>query len=76
MAEAGFANIDAPSEGGITQGVMELWQFPFVFADLWWSAFFNSLALHRHVLSLHHTDHEQLVVPDPFEADGESGLFA
>lgn len=56
------------------QIVQQLWQLPLTLYSSWWNAGVEALSPHMH--PHHHDEHDQLVVPEPIEADGEHGLFA
>jgi hypothetical protein len=53
------------------------WQLPLTFYTSWWNAGVEGLwpRTHSHH-PVHHDEHDQLVVPEPIEADGEHALFA
>lgn len=57
----------------------ELMQIPPILMTAWWRQLAQMMmpilpAHHRHIAL--HEAHEQLVVPDPIEKDGEHALFA
>lgn len=57
------------------QDAEELLEAPFLLATEWWLTAAEAIA--RAPTSLEHPDHyHQLVVPEPFDAASESGLFA
>lgn len=57
------------------QETEELLEAPFLLATEWWFATAEALA---HAPKPHepHDDHHQLIVPEPFDAASEPGLFA
>lgn len=63
---------------GILLQMFRLWQLPVIAGTAWWNAMVD-LCWPRPPAGHHgacHEAHDQLVVPDPIEAEGEHALFA
>lgn len=63
---------------GLLLQISRLWQTPIIAATAWWNAMID-LCWPRPPVGHHqpcHDEHDQLVVPDPIEAEGEHALFA
>ena len=56
--------------------IERFWQLPLIMTTSWCNAMTDTLWPPPEAHQPHADDHEQLVVPEPFEAEGESGLFA
>ena len=57
----------------------QVWQIPLMFYTWWWNEAVKMFWPHTPMMHHHasHTDeHDQLVVPEPIEEEGEHGLFA
>lgn len=62
----------------LLQQMVGLWQMPIIAATAWWDAMID-LCWPRAPAGHHescHEEHDQLVVPDPIEEEGEHALFA
>lgn len=54
-----------------------LWQLPLTLYTSWWNAGVEALWPHAHPHHrAHHDEHDQLVVPERIENEGEHALFA
>jgi hypothetical protein len=53
---------------------MRIWQMPLLMGAAWWDAL--GAGWPHDPMPHHHDDHDQLVVPEPIEVEGERGLFA
>lgn len=62
--------------GTLWQETEELLEAPFLLATEWWLTAAEALAHAPKSPHEHQDDHHQLVVPEPFDAASEPGLFA
>jgi hypothetical protein len=53
-----------------------LWQLPFVMTADWWTGVIDAFHPARRCPAHPDAEHAQLEVPEPFESEGEHGLFA
>lgn len=52
-----------------------MWQTPMIMCTGWWNAVFDAYQPSGEIEPRHVDPHEQLVIPEPIEADGEH-MFA
>ncbi|EXS68969.1 hypothetical protein BF95_21580 [Sphingobium sp. Ant17] len=67
-----------PDAAAAMLAAQRLWQLPLTLYTSWWNAGVETLwphMPHPHHRA-HHDEHDQLVVPEPIEAEGEHALFA
>lgn len=59
---------------------LRLWQLPPILFSSWWSslatAALTDVLPRSHARPCKHDEHEQLIVPEPIEEQGEHALFA
>lgn len=62
------------------QETLRVWEIPFMAGAFWWNQMMSLCWPHlphaHHLHAAHHDPHEQLVVPEPIEDNGERNLFA
>jgi hypothetical protein len=65
----------SPPEAGWL-AIERFWQLPLIMTTSWCNALTDTLWPPAEAHQPHADDHEQLVVPEPLEVEGEPGLFA
>ncbi len=76
MANTDSNGIDASIPTALWSLYGPSWQVPTICATLWWNVVAGMVWPAPREHAEHDMDHHQLEVPEPFEADSESGLFA
>ena len=76
MANTDSNGIDASIPTAFWSLFAASWQVPTLCANLWWNVVADMVWPNLREHAEHDADHHQLAVPEPFEADSESGLFA
>ncbi|MCI4592474.1 hypothetical protein MOK15_20640 [Sphingobium sp. BYY-5] len=76
MATAVSHDLDAPTPELTWLAIQQFWQLPLIVTTSWWNALTDALWPCAPADRSPADDHDQLVVPEPFEVEGEHGLFA
>jgi hypothetical protein len=71
-------HIEMPLPAEMALGAQRMWKLPLALYTSWWSAGVEAWwpPMPRPHRALRHEEHDQSVVPEPFELSGEVGLFA
>ena len=76
MDSAVSRNFDALRSDALWREIEQFWQLPIIMTTSWLNALTDAMWPQREECPFRTGDHEQMVVPEPFENDGEPGLFA
>lgn len=76
MASVVSPDLGASPPEGDWIAIERFWQLPLIMTTSWCNTLTDALWPPPEAHQPYADDHEQLVVPEPFEAEGEPGLFA